>query len=248
VLGPGERGGPPEGLILLVFAVLTIAASAFVLIRDERNALHDPVQKAARGEIKGLGELSLVRERNLRKVLDRVAASRRPLVVNIRVAPTRANLIVSDADGSQRNLSIDPALGVKEVDTGVSDDDAVRALSIDPAGPERMLRAVAERTRLGTDAIDYVTLSPTGFGQLSWYLYLKEGPAKSRQWVAAMNGTDVRHQGELPRVQREANARRQRRVRAQQARIRRALERRSACVSKARDGAAVTRCIERYQP
>jgi hypothetical protein len=223
VLEPGERGGPPEGLILLVFAVLTIAASAFVLIRDERNALRDPVQKAARGEIKGLGELSLVRERNLRKVLDRVAASRRPLVVNIRVAPTRANLIVSD-------------------------DDAVRASSIDPAGPERMLRAVAERTRLGTDAIDYVTLSPTGFGQLSWYLYLKDGPAKSRQWVAAMNGTDVRHQGELPRVQREANARRQRRVRAQQARIRRALERRSACVSKARDGAAVTRCIERYQP
>jgi hypothetical protein len=39
------RRGPPETLILIVFAVLTLAASAFVLQRAEHKALHDPSQR-----------------------------------------------------------------------------------------------------------------------------------------------------------------------------------------------------------
>src|SRR5436309_14945873 len=63
-----ERKGPPEGLILILFAVLTLAASAFVLQRAEHKALHDPAQKAARGEVSGLSGLSFFRAENLRKV------------------------------------------------------------------------------------------------------------------------------------------------------------------------------------
>src|SRR4051795_11769248 len=61
------RKGPPETLILIVFAVLTLAASAFVIGRAEHKALHDPAQQGSRGEVKGLDALSFFRAQNLRK-------------------------------------------------------------------------------------------------------------------------------------------------------------------------------------
>src|SRR4051794_7693807 len=57
--GGDDSSGPREGLILLVFTILTVALSAFVLQRSEHDAVHDPVQKAARGEITGLDAESL---------------------------------------------------------------------------------------------------------------------------------------------------------------------------------------------
>ena len=86
--GGDEEGGqgPREGLILLVFVILSVALSAFILLNEEQDAVHDPVQKAARGEITGLDDESLLREENLRKALAEVAGSKHPLVSNIRVS------------------------------------------------------------------------------------------------------------------------------------------------------------------
>ena len=58
--------GPREGPLVLLFLLATIAASAFVLHSAEADAVKDPKQKAARGEITGLSKLSLVRPENLR--------------------------------------------------------------------------------------------------------------------------------------------------------------------------------------
>jgi hypothetical protein len=243
-----EGGGPPEGLILFLFVLLTLAASAFVLVRSEREAVSDPTQKASRGEIDGLDRLSLVRADNLRRVLAKVDAGDRPLVTHIRVAPERVDLTVRDADGTRKTVSVDPAFKTKESDFGVGEDDAVRASKLDPSGPERILRAVAERTGLGADAVDYVTLSPLGLGESAWYMFLEEGPARDRQWAAAMDGSDLRHPGDPPRSVRRANAQRKRQLESQQRRIRRALRQRTACLRKARDATAAARCIERYQP
>src|SRR4051794_28264824 len=82
--GGDEGSGPPEGLILLLFTVLTLALSAYVLISAEHDAVHDPVQKAARGEIKGLSPDSLLRETNLRHALAKIDAGSRPFVTTIR--------------------------------------------------------------------------------------------------------------------------------------------------------------------
>jgi hypothetical protein len=243
-----QSSGPPEGLVLLVFVVLTLAASAFVLVRAERRAESDPVQKAERGEIAGLDRLSLLREPNLRRVMAKVGASRRPLVTNIRVAPARVDLTVRDAAGSRKSLSVDPSFKVKESDFGVGDDDALPVSRLDPSGPERMLRAVAERTRLGVDAVDYVTLSPSGLGDPTWYLFLKRGDARDRQWAAAMDGSDLRHPGDPSRSVRRANARSKRKAKAEQARIRRGIAQQTACLRRATDAQAAARCIERYQP
>jgi hypothetical protein len=243
-----QSSGPPEGLVLLTFVVLTLAASAYVLAGAERRAESDPVQKAARGEIAGLDPLSLVREANLRRVIAKVAAGQRTLVTNVRVAPTRVDFTVRDSGGSRKSLSVGPSFKVKESDLGVGEEDALPASRLDASGPERMLRAVAERTGVGVDAVDYVTLSPAGLGEPAWYLFLKRGDARNRQWAAAMDGSDLRHPGDPPRSVRRANARTKRKAKAEQARIRRAVERRSACLRKATDAQSAARCIERYQP
>jgi hypothetical protein len=244
---PGDAGsGPREGLILLLFTVLTVALSAYVLISSENDAVHDPVQKAARGEIKGLDPESLLREANIRKALAKIDAGPRPLVTNIRIAPERIDATVRDNDGSRKLLSIDPAFGVKEQSFGVGDDAAVRTTQIDASGPERMVKAVAERTGMSPDAVDYVTMSFSGGIDPEWFLSLDQGPARLREWVAAADGTDVRKPGELSQAQKDANARTKRRLEAQQRRFRRQLERRSACLHKARDATAAGRCIERF--
>jgi hypothetical protein len=243
--GGGEGGGPREGVILLLFTVLTLALSAYVLITSEHDAVHDPVQKAARGEIKGLDPESLLREVNLRRALAKIDAGSRPLVTTIRIAPDRVDATVRDTDGSRKLLSIDTGFGVKENDFGVGDDDAVRTSQINAAGPERMLKAVAERTRMSPDAVDYVTMSFSS-SDPQWYMSLDQGPARVRQWVAAPDGTDVRKPGELSQAVKDADAKRRRKLEAEQRRFQRQLARRSACLNKAQDATAAGRCIERF--
>jgi hypothetical protein len=244
--GQDDQGGPREGLILLVFTLLTLALTAFVLVRSEDDAVHDPVQKAARGEIKGLDGESLLRQANVRKALAKIAAGPRPLVTNIRISAERIDATVRDDDGSRKLLSIDPGFGVKEQDFGVGDDDALRTSQIDAAAPERMVKAVAERTRLGTGAVDYVTMTFSGTGERSWYMSLDQGPARTRAWIAAADGSDLRKPGELSQAQKDADAKRKREFEAQQRRYQRQLKRRSACLSKAQDATTAARCIQRF--
>jgi hypothetical protein len=239
---------PSEGLILLLFTILTIAASAFVLLRSESDAVSDPAEKAARGEIAGLDELSLLREANLRKALSKVAEGSRPLISNIRVSAERVDVTVRDDDGSRKILSIDPGFEVEERDFGVGEDAAVEVPTIDAGAPERMVRSVAERTRLGEDAVDYVTMSFAGSGERSWYMALDTGPARTRQWIAAADGSDLRKPGELSQKQKDENERTRRELEAQQRRYQRQFERRSACLQRASDARAAARCYTRFQP
>jgi hypothetical protein len=241
--------GPSEGLILLLFTILTLAVSAFVLLGEESDAVDDPKEKAARGEVRGLDELSLIREPNLRKVIAKVSAGEHPLVANIRIAPERVDVTASNADGSeQKILKFDPALGVEEVDFGSSSGDEQPASKIDARAPERMLRAVAERTGQPPDAVDYVTMSFNGAGPATWFLALERGPARDRQWLAAADGGDLRRSGEIaPSVQRR-NERIQGRIKRQQERAQRIFDQRNRCLQKAADAEAVSRCIERYAP
>jgi macrodomain Ter protein organizer (MatP/YcbG family) len=122
----------------------------------------------------------------------------------------------------------------------------VRTSQIDAAAPQRMVKAVAERTRLGEDAVDYVTMSFSGTGERSWYMSLDEGPARTRSWIAAADGSDLRKPGELSQVQKDADAKRKRQYEAEQRRFNRQLKRRSACLSKARDATSAARCIQRF--
>jgi hypothetical protein len=239
-------GGPREGLILLLFTIVTVALSAYVLTGEEHDAVHDPAQKASRGEIKGLDQQSLLREPNLRRALAKIENSPRPLVSNIRVSAVRVDVTSLDNDGSRKIVSIDPGFKVTQNDFGVGEDASVRTTQIDAGAPERMVRAVAERTRLGAGAVDYVAMSFSGTGERSWYMSLDQGPARTRSWIAAADGSDLRKPGELSRAQKDADAKRKRKLEAEQRRFQRQAARRSACLSKATSAIAAARCVQRF--
>jgi hypothetical protein len=241
----GERG-PREGLILLLFTILTVAISAYVLIGEENGAKNDPAQKAARGDVKGLDELSLVRGQNLSKILDRIQASDHPLVADIRVAPTRVNVTTLNADGDEKDLAFDVGLGQQTIDTDVSTDRAVPAKEIDASAPERMARGVSEKSGQSLDSLDYVTTTYLTQRHPTWFLALTSGPAKQRQWVAEPDGRDVRHPGELSARDKRANARREAQFKRDQLRIQRISRLRTQCLSKAFTAQAAARCLQRY--
>jgi hypothetical protein len=225
-------GGVPEGLILLLFAIVTLAASAWLLGGEERDAANDPAKKAERGEIHGFDGLSLAREENLQKALDKVGASRRPLVMTIRVAPDRVNLGVRDADGSREQITVDPGFGITSTDAGVGEDDAIPAGRIDAGAPARIMRTVAARTKLPLDSFDYASMIVMGGLPRQWFLTLKQGPARTRQWMAAGDGSDVRKPGAPSREQRAVQAK---------------IKRRSDCLHAARTARAVQACIARFR-
>ena len=239
------RHGLGEGIVLLLFTLLTLAASAYVLATSEQEAVDDPAQKAARGEITGLHAQSLIRRANLERALEKAEGE---LVSTIRVSPERVDITVRDTDGNRRILIIDPGFGVQERDFGVGEDEAVRPSEIDPRGPERMTRAVAKRTGLPLSAVDYATMSFSGTGERSWYMALDSGPARARQWIAAPDGSDLRRPGEPSARDKAANERERRRFERERRRAELIFTRRTTCLRRAQDAEAASRCIERYAP
>jgi hypothetical protein len=245
--------GPREGPLVLLFLIATIAASVYVLRSAEADAVKDPKQKAARGEITSLSKLSLVRPENLRQALAKVDAGKYPLIMNVRVAPDRVNVFVRDKDGYRKYLQIDPGFGVQTNDANVGEDYAVHSESVNVGGPLRMLEAVLAKTALPPAAFDYASLSFSENSKPTWYMAMKTGPARVRQWIAEADGSDIRRPGELSsadkkrqadtkrendRIQREAR----RRVRHVQA----VIKRRNRCFQRAGDAAAAAKCIERF--
>jgi hypothetical protein len=245
--------GPREGPLILLFLIATLAASAYVLHSAEADAVKDPKQKAARGEIAGLSRLSLVRPANLRKALAKIDASKYPLISNVRVAPDRINASVRDKDGYRKYVTIDPGFGMQMTDAGVGEDYAVHSESINAEAPQRMLKAVVAKTELTPAAFDYAATSFSENSKTTWYMAMKDGPARVRQWVAEADGSDVRKPGELSTADKKKqadtareNARIQRVARRRVRHIQAALKRRNRCISRAQDAAAVSKCIQRF--
>lgn len=247
---PTEPGteGRSEGALLALFLVLTLAASTWVLWRAEHDAIHDPEQKAARGEITGLDPESLLVRANVQRALDGIAKDEHPLVTNLRVSADRIVAGVRNADGFRKSLTIDPGFGIDTSDAGVGEDDAIEAAQINAAAPERMVRAVTEKTGLPETAVDYVTMSYSKSFPTRWYLFLDQGPARTRQWMAEADGSDVRKPGELSMKEKRANEKRRDDIARQARRLRVILKRRTACLQKASGAVAVSRCLERFNP
>jgi hypothetical protein len=235
-------GSPPEGLILLIFTVLTVAATVLVLHSAAVNSEKDPLQKAARGEIQGLDELSFFRAANLRKALAKVSGSRWPLVISVRIAADRVDVTTRDKDGYRKYMSIDPAYKVDISDDNVGEDKAIAVSGIDTGAPERMIRAVAERTHMSPNAVDYLVTDADNEKDSAWYMFLDQGPARVRQWVTTRSGTDLRHPGEPSQLQKAATAKRERDLKRQQERQARHFK----CIAKAFTPAAYSRCDRKF--
>ena len=234
---------------MLLFAIATLTASGYVLLSEEQEAKDDPAEKAARGEIDGLDDLSLLREDNLRRVLDDVEDSNKPLITSLRISPVRINVTVRDTDGIRKVRSYDAAFDYEEDDFGVGEDEAFSADQIDAAAPERIAAAVAKRSRQPVEAIDYITRTASSDADSAWYIALDQGPARVRQWVAAADGSDIRKPGDPSKAQRAEQRRyaaERRRYEAEQKRQQQFHNRRSACFEAADDAQDLARCVEKY--
>jgi hypothetical protein len=240
--GDAGAGSPPEGLVLLVFTILTVVASVLVLHSAAANSEKDPLQKAARGEIQGLDQLSFFRAANFRKALAKVSDGRWPLIISVRLAAARVDVTARDKDGYRKYLSINPAYKVSISDDDVGEDKAISASQIDTGAPERMVRAVAERTRMSPNAVDYLVTDADNETDSAWYMFLDQGPARVRQWVTTHNGTDLRHPGEPSQALKAATAKRERELKRQQQRQARHFK----CIAKAFTPAAYTRCDRKF--
>jgi hypothetical protein len=238
----GGSSGPSEGLILVLFTIVTVVASALVLHNAASKSASDPVQKAARGEIQGLDSLSFFHAANLRRALAKVSDGRWPLIIRMRVAAARVDVTARDKDGFRKDLTIDPAFKVQVSDDNVGEDQTITAAQIDTGAPERMIRAVSERTHMSANAVDYLVLDAGNDRQSAWYMFLDQGPARVRLWVATSSGTDLRHPGELSQADKNANAKRERAFKRQQQRIARHVK----CITHAFTPAAYSRCDRKF--
>jgi hypothetical protein len=238
-----EQGGPNEGVILLLFTLITAGAIAWVLISGEHKALHDPNAKADRGEISALDDLSLIRAKNVRKMLAQVRSSSSPEVADLRFAPTSADVTVQNENGDQTIWSFDPKLNVSKNSFGSgSSDDVQPVQAVDPGAPERMVRSAIEKSGRPASDINYVTTSFLTQKRPDWTIAFKTGPTDKRLWIADFHGRDVRRVGTPSVQQRRQTQQTKQNLQKLQQRV----KARAKCLSQAPTAQAAARCLKRF--
>jgi hypothetical protein len=258
--------GMGEGPLLAVWFLVTLALAVFVLARSEHRSLHDPVKKAERGEITGLGPDSLVRPAAFAKALAKIGArlGDEDSITNLRLSPVELSATVTTADYKERIIRVGPSFKVDDRDFSDSEDKGFTPALVDPLAPQRIIAAVARRERTTPEAqakrLDYMSLSPDAdrLTDSTWYVTFVGGRPSRRTWVGHLHGEDVHRSGEPDPVDVRAQAAAQRFRDAQQ-RARQQLDRRfatasgerqirlanarSECVSDATTYAQLRRCV-----
>jgi hypothetical protein len=183
-----------EGPLLVVWAAGTAVLAALALVRAERSALDDPVQKVARGEVTGLSGLSFLREERLDLALGEIA-ERSPAgeVTGLRIEPGRVDAQVREPSFRVRTLRVDAALEVEELGAGEGVQEGLAIDRIPPGGPERLVRTAARRAGTSTANTAYVTLVRPEGPDAGWSMKLGAGPRPDRRdYVSNLEGRRVR--------------------------------------------------------
>jgi hypothetical protein len=191
---------PSDRTLLAGLLAVVLGATALIWIPLERHYANDPAEKARRGEVTGLGELSMVRSTNATAAVEEMrrrspAESR---VQNLVLRPTSVDAtVVVPADGTGRTFSVTPGLHVAAAKpTPASSDYGVTFRRIDATVPETMARSVLGELHRDEGDLDYVvaSVSSTG-GPMEWLLYLKSGRIRDRAWRAEADGGHLRRNG-----------------------------------------------------
>src|SRR3954447_12383781 len=157
---PADKPRRPrsETPLVLVWALLTLAIAAFVLQRSEHAAVHDPVQRAARGQVGETSHASLVRPANTAHVLRELRGAMHPgeTLTSLRLDPARASADVRDGQGNERILAVDLGGKVDAQTFGTTSFPGTPWSGLDPAGPARLLAAV--KHRVPGAKLDYVVV------------------------------------------------------------------------------------------
>jgi hypothetical protein len=196
---PSEPRRMAEGPVLFVWALLTVAAVVYFLWHTDQDYVNDPVQKAARGEITGLGPLSLVREDNLRKAFAVIAAAEPDgRVTLVDVQPTDVEVDLALPNFVKQSVNVDAALHLHRGFKGETTDKGLPIKRIDPAAPERFLSKVNARTKTAPTDLDRIVISipDTNARDARWALTLTGGiRPDQRDYTADRSGHDVKGVG-----------------------------------------------------
>lgn len=189
-----------DRVILGVFIALVAGGCALIWAPLESHYANDPFEKARRGEIRGLDELSMLRAGNAVRALEEVRR-RAPVEVRIQTLtfrPTSVLIsIVEPGTGEDRDYDVDPAFRVGGGEPSVASSDyGATFRAIDASVPERMAREVLALTHRDADEIDYVSAATSSTGDpVQWLLYFASGRIRDRVWRAEADGSNVRRNG-----------------------------------------------------
>jgi hypothetical protein len=224
--------GPNETPLLIVFMVLALVAVGALLVKlenDDRGARRGSpgavsapsTSRLVTGKSSYLQPSRLTAE--LRDIDRRVGGTAR--IVDLRLAGNSFSASYANSDDNRVTLTKTPAFTSRNT-IPIAVTSFVPSSRIDPQVPLRLVAAVRERTGARAQDVDYVVLSAT-FAKLgsAWSIFLNRGPASQRQFVADLDGRDLRRPGEQTPAQK----------RRQQAR--------TACLQHARSAPQAARCL-----
>jgi hypothetical protein len=167
-------------LLLALFCVLALGGTALVLVREERHALDDPVEKGRRGEVVGAAGLSLLAPANLERALALARAKLQPdhQLTNLRLEPTRLDVTVRNTLGEQREIQVGLDYKARVFNGGTNSSTGPRQLGgIDTGAPARALAAVLARERWAPSTLDYVVYRPPqGDTPSRWDMFFTKVP------------------------------------------------------------------------
>lgn len=179
-------------LLLVLFCALALGGTAFVLVREERAALDDPVEIGERGEVQGVTGLSLLAPANFARALQRARAKLAPdhQLTALRLEPTRLDITVRDTVGAQRSIQVGLDYDARVTDAGVSSTTGPRGLlGIDPGAPARAVAAVLARERWAPETLDYVVYqAPRGDSPSRWDMFFVDVPIERNHHAADGTG------------------------------------------------------------
>jgi hypothetical protein len=186
----------PGPLGLALFALVALALSAVVLVHQEDVYEHDPQLRARAGLVNAGSDISLMRARNFRGVLDIISArvDAGGVIRGLSVTPSKVGVTLLSASGAETDLTITPGLHVDTLKTGnrVSDHRGVPATAIAATAPARILAGGLRRFGLRAAEFERLELDiPSGPNPAGWAATWTQ-PTDDDGIVAALDGSDVR--------------------------------------------------------
>ena len=169
-----HRGLAALVVLIAVVGALGLAANAVVTtVEDGINGVID-TPDAVEVAPTGLQDASLIRRANFADALATLRESGLGRPLTLRVAPDRIDAALVGDGGRMHQVQVDFRGELSELSSSAAPDRPTIAFRrIDPAAPERLVRAGAERAGVRARRIDYLVL--TGGTPLSWGAYFKGG-------------------------------------------------------------------------
>jgi hypothetical protein len=226
--------GPSETPLLIVFMVLALVAVGALLVKLQNDDKGKAVASGSSGGISAPTGSKLVTGKDSYLQPTRLAAELRDIdrraggtarIVDLRLDGNTFSASYADRDDNRVTLTKTPTFTSRRT-IPIAVTSVVPSSRINTQVPLRLVNAVRERTGAKPQDIDYVVFSATfaKFGS-AWSVFLNKGPAAQRQFVADIDGRDLRHPGE------------------QTPAVKRRQQQRTACLQRARSAAQATRCL-----